>query len=885
MYERTVITLRTPSWLRRFWAVLTLAVLLMTALPAPVQAALYRPAIGGVLFFVPDKPRDDKGAITTVKVGEPFDIEVYSLVGESILVSGQITLESPSGKQKIVLPLERGQYLEARHTFAEGTEPGRWKVREVTVTSAYMIKTTLRYGQIHQPFKPALSVKGRPLTGGGQQWEFRTEFVVEGENADLVPPQLTKLDWTSEDAKAGQPVRITAEATDDAGEVAIVTATIDMRTPYGESLWSRTLKLLRQPSGTWEGTFLAPTSLLDEGAVYITALELADKAGNTTKLTEADIEKHVKNGLVPSYGRLSAKLNPEPYLVNVIHRGAYSFLDWNVQDVAMIGELYDLLEVDTQEARARIHWDLLMLDEAAKKLRSEIYKTPDGQFRFVPLNTSGKWRALDKAFQARLYLLTEAERREAAKVPNFERIDLQRISEITYDPTGYLTAIDPAAYADSGPALMNAVIEALSRSSLPEGLMQAQHMAPSSDEVTLLDRDLIWFQPFVHASAQAQHYDGARETFVYLPEGGTPENLISSVFHELGHHFHDVFVGAMTVIPSRAWKEYMSLRGQQDWLTAGGWSARTQENFAEDFAYAFLPDDLRPGYDLRGSFKPFSVHPEQMTAFVDWITKKSATTPAPVVFGNPLHFQAGVKRLSGSFAKDSQIIYQHFDNPWFREPARETKIIRSDAVSGAFDVPVSLLADRPVFVKVNFQVTTVVPGSLVARWSEPPFKAPDTIEYTNHTRVFMLLPYGLSSTGTAPRVTNSPELPKLAGITNQEQKALAPGENWFALSFDLTGRGDAFRLSVPVYYESTSELPLTASAPPTVIEPELLIRGKTMPRSIIRVGEFSTTSDAYGRYTLLVKRLAEGETTLQVTVTTPSGNSAKTELTVSYIAE
>ncbi|HEY3365714.1 MAG TPA: stalk domain-containing protein [Symbiobacteriaceae bacterium] len=530
---------------------------------------------------------------------------------------GRIILQSPSGKQVLTVPLSRGAsaQLEANFTMPAGAEGGLWKVARLELVGNSLAETRLEYGA-----------------------GFRHEFTVVAATPDVNAPVLMKLGWSLPQVSEGAPVTLSADAIDAASGISSIFATVVPEMDAGEPLWSRSIRLVLKSGNTWEGVLLAPVMGMPTGRVKVSAVEVTDGSGNVTRLDEAKLTQlHLKPlSVVPTEN--PAGLNTMPYLQNVLHVGAISFLEWNRKDLAALDTRWDEMANDPEGVRSELIFDLQTLNLTIGQLRDEIYTDPLTGYKYVPLNTSGKWRALDKAMKARVFMLAELDRRAGTTTaPRLEKDDLLSAAYIATEPDSDLEPIDPDLYAEGGPALMAAVITTVARSSLPKGLMSAPHRAPDNDSISFLDRGLIWFEPFTRSGILAAHYDDQREIVLYLNRIATPQQVIHELFHELGHHFTDAFVGSLEDHgQGRAiWNEYMNLRGFQPWLDHAGWAGLPWENFAEDFAYTFLPDDLRPQYQVRQAFPRLDAHPDMLQAFRDWVGKRVAAGPEePILSGN-----------------------------------------------------------------------------------------------------------------------------------------------------------------------------------------------------------------------------------------------------------
>lgn len=284
--------------------------------------------------------------------------------------------------------------------------------------------------------------------------------------------------------------------------------------------------------------------------------------------------------------KAAAELETSPYLTNLIHPGTYDYLQWNRQEIDQIGTLWDQMLTDPEGMRQAIYYELMELNSAIADLRAEVYSEPVSKFRYVPLHTSGKWRAIDKAFQARLFLLAEAARREGKNsAPKKEKADLLTSADILMEDGERLTAISPEEFAARGGALSAAVLRSVGRASLPAGLMQAGHQAPDDDLLSFLDRDLIWFMPFKSSGDTVKHYGDGREIALFLDPDAVEGQIVREFFRALGRHFGQAYLGQSH---SQAWQEYLTLRGNQLWVATDA-----AENLAADFADTYLPSDLR----------------------------------------------------------------------------------------------------------------------------------------------------------------------------------------------------------------------------------------------------------------------------------------------------
>lgn len=87
---------------------------------------------------------------------------------------------------------------------------------------------------------------------------------------------------------------------------------------------------------------------------------------------------------------------------------------------------------------------------------------------------------------------------------------------------------------------------------------------------------------------------------------------------------------------------------------------------------------------------------------------------------------------------------------------------------------------------------------------------------------------------------------------------------------------------------STSpQILLTITSPlpdSTVYTPTISVRGKTVPRAEVSVNEKDTTADSSGNFSATLT-LDEGENTIFITAVDDEGNSAETELIVTYEPE
>lgn len=826
----------------------------------------------------------------TVKVGESITINVKVQAEGSVAIRGEAIIQSPSGERTISIPLGIAPGgLSGTLVIPEGMEAGTWKVRKLLATNAHLESSVLPA----QLFYRWIAVRDyrwpNPIIGYDRAVVV-LEFVVESEAADSKPPKLERLTWDTEVAVAGRPVGVTAEILDDAGDTTEAWVTVSQQLSGGKPLWVHELQLFRDTDGLWHGTFFAPVDNFPEGLLKISRVRLSDRTGNLAEL--GDDGPVMPGTLAITEPRVAKGLETEPYLVNIIHPGAYSFTEWNEEDIRLIGDLYDQLDTDPAAVQSVLNWQVLTLLDGVKALRKEIYTEPKTQFRFVPLNTTGKWWTLDKAFQVRLVLLQEAARREG-RLPSstITREAILAFANASYDYGEYLTPLEPADYANAGPALMAGVLETVARSSLPANLMNLAHRAPSSDDVSLLDRGLIWFMPFRHPSALAEHYDGGREILLYLSDNATPEELVHSFFHEMGHHFHEVYGDFLMDQPYGNWKEWYELRKGTIWLPSGAWASMPQENFAEDFAFTFLPEDLSRNYELRGSFKALSSDPDLLAAFREWAGKQTGRAPDPTVaFTAAERVQVTTGPVKGTFGAGKPILFtvtQEMFGDFTMKGATRTQA----ASDGTFSLSLSPGSYDPLFMRIDLQQD---PGGCIP--GTDPYggyyrQCVRTLPILSHQRIVTILPFPLTPTATASRTSSKPEISLFTGKVqgrllingkSQEKVTLTPGENLFQVEIPALTGLPSFTMSVPIYYEPAGTPSLTASAPSAVREPEMVITGRTEPLSVVRAGGAVTASDKLGRYTLRVKHLSPGKNTIAVSVVTPGGNEATETLTVSY---
>ncbi|MDF2630802.1 MAG: hypothetical protein K0R39_4633, partial [Symbiobacteriaceae bacterium] len=723
------------------------------------------------------------------------------------------------------------------------------------------------------------------------------ELTIEGTVLDDTPPTVSTLAWGTADVTAGAPASITATLPGSSADTTEVVVTVAQEYRAGRPLWEHKIQLVNRGEGTWEGTFLAPVTNLQESPITVTNIKLLDADGNRTDMGASDLAALNVPTLPIREASVPGKLKTEPYIVNVLHIGAYDYLDWNQQDISALGDLFDQLDTDPAGARATINWQLLTLIEAAKTLRQEIYTAPGSGFRFVPFNTSGKWLALDKAFMARLRLLREAALREGtlSGTPAEKGAFLQYAS-LAYGETGYLAAWDPADLAEQGNRLMASVISTIERSELQKDLMKLAHKAPSGDEVSLLDRDLIWFMPFEHAGALAEHYDNGREIMIYLSDAATPEELIHSLFHEIGHHFSDIFNDPLFLTALGTWKDYLKVRQtSNNWTPTAGWASRPQENLADDFAYAFLPADLAPHYDYRTAFAPLSSDPDMLKAFRGWMANLAARGPESTFkLTHQERILVGAVAVSGTAGPVKLIHYWQTDD--LADVGNSSSLNRYPVpADGNFYVPLKGGSYVPQYLRLKLQQEASHTDPI---YEGSTYRGYMTYPERSHNRFVTVLPFPVpGATDFAPRVTNLANVSLFrggqilgwtltAGGVKGTKVTLAPGENQIEVVAIPPATGDAapFTMIASVYYEPEGALAFSAVAPSTVEEPQVTIQGRTEPRSIIRAGGTHTTSDRLGRYTLVVTGLKPGRQTIEVSVTSPGGNTATKTLTVTYDA-
>ncbi|HWI66009.1 MAG TPA: hypothetical protein VNT75_29625 [Symbiobacteriaceae bacterium] len=550
-----------------------------------VLAALFLwvPPAGAALAPTPELLRLSLPA--SAQAGTTLHVTAVAQEPENGVESGQLTLKGPSDQRLtgILVRQPRSDNLVLDLPLPAQLEPGRWVVAELII-----------YSNASSAFLRL--VDGQALAQG--TFSHSVQITAAGP-VDLSPAVVQDVALQPSPVVEGGKVTVSLGLSDPPSGTASVTAYLSDTRPDATSTWIQAVPLRLNPAnGRWEGAAYAPIfpAGAESAAVWVRSVVTRTGAGVeqwswcgpfSNPLPETCTFPVVRASVPPT-------LITSPVLA-LFHPGRPDFFAWHDQDAAYVRSLFTRVDAAPETVRLLLAAQLPALSAALGAVRSEIYRDPESGIQIAVPNTTGKYLALRAAVRGRLLLWGELERRAGGPGETVLTLaDLDRSLRLLDEDE--IKPAPPAVYDGGGPLLAQGYIEAIKASRLPPGLWNLPQ-AIDRDPLTAISllRNVHWLFPFASDAFLGLHDDAEVGGIgMILPETLPAAIWPDVIVHELGHHFHDVFLSGVEADRSDRWQEYLRIRGGQEWYTEAqiGHNGHPWENLAEDFSKVFQAPDV-----------------------------------------------------------------------------------------------------------------------------------------------------------------------------------------------------------------------------------------------------------------------------------------------------
>ncbi|HWI66010.1 MAG TPA: hypothetical protein VNT75_29630, partial [Symbiobacteriaceae bacterium] len=554
---------RRRSYHRFIATVTVLAALLFSLQPA---AAAPAPAPELISFSLPATAQ----AGTTLRITAVAQEKTYGVE------SGSLTLKGPSGQRLtgILVRKPRTDNLVLDLPLPAQLQPGRWFVEELVIRSNESASLRVKDGQTLGKTVFSYSVQ---ITAGGAP--------------DLSQAVVQELSISPAAVEQGAKVTVSVKLSEPPSGAATVTAYLGDTRSDQSYKWAQPVPLLYNPtSKRWEGATYAPVLATSTGPATFWIRSILTRSGTGVERWSwcgpfsSPLPGACTFQVVPP--KVTPALTTSRYL-ELFHPGKLDFFEWHNRDMEYLRSLFARLDTAPESMRMLLAAQLPALTQALGAIRGEIYRDPSSGIRVAVPNTSGKHLVVTAAVRGRLMLWGELERRAGGSGKTALTAAALETAQALIDEFE-VKPVPPEVYDGAGAILTQRYIEAVKASQIPPGLWNLAHANDWDQPDTIsLTPNVQWMIPFSSEQFLGWHSSstssGVRMTMPKsLPAAIWPDVII----HELGHHFHDVFLGGQGNDRSSKWQDYLTMRGGQEWYTRAqtGHNGQPWENLAEDFS-------------------------------------------------------------------------------------------------------------------------------------------------------------------------------------------------------------------------------------------------------------------------------------------------------------